>query len=442
MIYKPYRAYKESNMEWIGDIPIHWEIKKAKYIFKEVNKKNYPTEELLSVMKGKGLVRRKDVETGVVMAFKDLQNFKLVKPNQFVIHLRSFQSGFEMSRIKGIVSPAYSVFELRNQEDNPFFYKYLFYCETFINYLSSLVLSMRDGKPIPYKQFGDMLLFLPPKNEQKIISDFLDEKLTELDLLIDVKQKHIEVIRKFRRSFITEMVTRGLNPKVKMKDSHIEWIGKIPDHWVVKKLKYITKQIIDGTHHTPTYVDDGIPFLRVTDITKSRNNELKLDEVAKIPENEHKELTKRCKPEHGDLLVSKNGTIGVPKVVDWNFSFSIFVSLCLIKFKNGVNPYYVAFNFESSLLDEQIALSGKKSTITNLHLDKIKEISIMLPPKEEQDQIVKFLKEKTKEIDELIALIESQIETLFKYRQSIIYEVITGKIDIRNFKERESKVKK
>lgn len=136
------------------------------------------------------------------------------------------------------------------------------------------------------------------------------------------------------------------------KGSGVEWIGKIPEGWEIKSLKRVTTKIIDGTHYTPTYISDGIPFLRVTDITStdSLNKGVDWNSVVCISEEEHNELSRRCNPGKGDLLVSKNGTIGVPKIVDWDIPFSIFVSLCLIKVNKEISVKYLYYYFMSSLI--------------------------------------------------------------------------------------------
>ncbi|NLB88672.1 MAG: restriction endonuclease subunit S, partial [Syntrophomonadaceae bacterium] len=259
--------------------------------------------------------------------------------------------------------------------------------------------------------------------------NFLDQKVEQIDYIIEKIKEVIEEYKKYKLSLITKTVTKGLNPDVKMKDSGIEWIGEIPEHWEVIKLKKLTTQIIDGTHATPTYVDDGIPFLRVTDITDINNilKDIDWDKTAKIPLEEHLELIKRCKPEKGDLLVSKNGTIGVPRVIDWDHEFSIFVSLCLIKVNNSIDVNYLYYYFNSSLILMEIAIGGKTGTITNLHLEMIKEFLVPLPKKEEQYQIVDFLNDKCSIIDNIIYQKERLLTEMESYKKSLIYEYVTGK---------------
>jgi type I restriction enzyme, S subunit len=208
---------KDSGVEWIGEIPEHWQLIKSKYIFKEVSKKGFPDKKLLSVSKGKGLIPRDEMENKVVMAFKDLENFKLVTPGDFVIHLRSFQSGFELSEIEGIVSPAYTVFSLRI-EGNQRYYKYVFYSKLFIDAIASTTQSLRDGKPIAYADFSNMLMMVPPINEQNEMANYIDLKLLEIDKLIKLNKTAIEKLKEYRQSLIYEAVTG----KIDLRDMELD----------------------------------------------------------------------------------------------------------------------------------------------------------------------------------------------------------------------------
>lgn len=163
-------------------------------------------------------------------------------------------------------------------------------------------------------------------------------------------------------------------------------IGLIPDDWEVVKLKELTNKITDGAHRTPTYVERGIPFLRATDIKKSS---IDWNKTKYIPIEEHLKLIKRCKPKRGDVLLSKNGTIGLTRVIDWEREFSIFVSLCLIKPKSDlIDNHYLSYYLSSEGM-KQIRLRGKRMTVTNLHLVEIKELLIPLPPLPEQKKSLK-----------------------------------------------------
>lgn len=212
------------------------------------------------------------------------------------------------------------------------------------------------------------------------------------------------------------------------KDSGIEWLGKIPNSWKFSKLKYHTSKIIDGAHFTPTYIDDenGIPFLRVTDLHDSKIN---LENVKRIPLEEHIDLIKRCEPKKGDLLLSKNGTIGLMKIIDWDWEFSVFVSLCLIKFEKTLLNSFFYYFFMSNVVERQIFESSQKTSVTNLHLEKIKELRITIPPLEEQTQIANYLNHKTAQLDTLITKKEQLISLLHEERTAMINQAVTKGLD-------------
>lgn len=206
------------------------------------------------------------------------------------------------------------------------------------------------------------------------------------------------------------------------KDSGVEWLGKVPEHWVTSRLKFLTKQIVDGAHFTPTYSDKGIPFLRVTDI---QSKSIDLSKIKYIPSEEHKELIKRCRPEKGDLLLSKNGTIGISKVIDWDWEFSIFVSLCLIKTRKSLSSKFAFYFFQSHEIHEQIFGLIKQSTVINLHLDKIANFYFSTPNEHEQKEITNFLDHETAKIDDLIEKQQRLIALLKEKRQAVISHAVT-----------------
>ena len=238
------------------------------------------------------------------------------------------------------------------------------------------------------------------------------------------------MLKEKRQAVISHAVTKGLNPDVNMKDSGVEWLGQVPEHWISARLKYYTNQIVDGAHFTPTYSESGVPFLRVTDI---HNEEIDIENIKYIPEYEHRDLMKRCKPEKGDLLLSKNGTIGVPKLINWDWEFSIFVSLCLIKFKKNLKAEFTEYFFKSYEIQEQIFGLIKKSTVINLHLDKIQNFWFSIPPIEEQLEIVNYLDRKLNELNKLIEKAELAIQLMQERRTALISSAVTGKIDVRNW---------
>ena len=213
-----------------------------------------------------------------------------------------------------------------------------------------------------------------------------------------------------------------MNRYERYKDSGIPWLVEVPEHWEVKRLKFITNRIVDGAHFTPTYVNEGIPFLRVTDIQEKN---IDMEKIKYIPLEEHQELIKRCNPQKGDILLSKNGTIGISKTINWNWEFSIFVSLCLIKFNSLISSHYAKYFFDSHSLQEQIFGLIKKNTVINLHLDKIENFWFVLPSKKEQIAIAQYLDTKLGEIDALIDKQQTLLEKLAEQRTAVITHAVT-----------------
>lgn len=212
--------------------------------------------------------------------------------------------------------------------------------------------------------------------------------------------------------------------------------GVIPEDWDVKMLKDLASLIIDGTHKTPQYQAYGVPFLRVTDL---KSNKIDVRNLKFISKEEHKFLQERCKPEKGDLLLSKNGTIGVPKAINWDWEFSIFVSLALIKIRpQKINLYFLEQFIKSNFLDQQIKQRSKQGTVTNLHLEEIREFLIPLPPTlEEQEKIAQVLSD----FDSAIAHLDKLINKKRNVKQGTMQQLLTGKQRLPGFSG-EWKVKK
>lgn len=405
----------------------------GKRFFSSIRKKALDTDEQLAASQKYGVIPQSLMmrlnDSKVMLALKGTDSFRHVEKDNFVISLRSFEGGIEHSDYTGCVSPAYTVLK-SNIDIKAQYFKYLFKSGPYISALQSSTDSLRDGKSISYDQFGAIPLPKLSIKEQEKIASFLDYETAKIDILIEKQQRLIELLTEKRQAVISDAVTKGLNPDVPMKDSGVEWLGEVPEHWISAKLKYYTNQIVDGAHFTPTYTDSGVPFLRVSDIHGSTIDK---SNIKYIPLREHKVLIKRCNPEKGDLLLSKNGTIGVPKVVDWDWDFSIFVSLCLIKFKPKLLSSYAEYFFKSYEIKEQINGLIKQSTVINLHLDKIQNFWFSIPPISEQLEIIDYLNAQITKFDSLIDKAQTVIQLMQERRTALISAAVTGKIDVRDW---------
>lgn len=436
--YQKYAEYKDSGFEWVNELPAHWKAVHLKWI-STIYAGGTPSKTIESYWENgtipwinSGAVNQGYIlepSTYITKTAYENSSAKWIPKKALVMALAG------QGKTKGMVAQL-GIDTTCNQSmgaiipDDLDYSRYLFWWITsnYQNIRNMAGGDLRDG--LNLEHLGDMSCPLPNKDEIQKIANFLDYETAKIDSLIEKQQKLIELLKEKRQAVISHAVTKGLNPDVPMKDSGVEWLGQVPEHWISSRLKYYTNQIVDGAHFTPTYSETGIPFLRVTDI---HNDEIDMENIKYIPEHEHLDLIQRCKPEKGDLLLSKNGTIGIPKLINWEWEFSIFVSLCLIKFKKNLRAEFAEYFFKSYEIREQIFGLIKKSTVINLHLDKIQNFWFSIPPMEEQTVIVNYLDKKVVELSNLIAKAESAIQLMQERRTALISSAVTGEIDVRHW---------
>lgn len=431
------RKMKDSGIEWIGEIPEDWEIVKAKYLFKQRSTKgNRDNLILLTPSQKFGVVPQAMYEElSGLRAVKlnqqiDLSNLKTIKVGDFCISLRSFQGGFEYSNYSGVVSPAYQVFYgFKNQHN--IYYKYLFKDRSFIDKMDSYTMSLRDGKNISFNDFGNSFIPHPSYEEQISIANYLDEKTRQVEDIKNTINKEIEILENYKKSLITEAVTKGLDKNVPMKDSGIKWIGEIPKHWNSIKAK-IFFEIKDGTHDTPKTVEKNEalntkPLITTKNIYK---NTIDLDSANHISYEDFILIYKRSNVEKYDLIMPMIGTIGSPVIVETDRKFAI-KNVALLKM-NG-DKYiskYVYYQFHSSYIEQQMKLNSKGGVQLFISMEIISRLNMFITNREEIIKIVNYLDEKTKLIDDSIAIKEKQLQNLEDYKKSLIYEYVTGKKEV------------
>jgi type I restriction enzyme S subunit len=277
-----------------------------------------------------------------------------------------------------------------------------------------------------------MFIPYPPLQEQEQIVNYLDEKTTIIDKLISIKQRKVELLKEQKITLINHVITKGLNPKVKMKDSGIEWIGEIPESWSLISIKHlVSTKITDGPHETPIFVDNGVPFLSVESVQDG-----KLDFNKKrgyITEELNKIYSKKCLPKKDDVLIVKSGsTTGKSTIVETDELFNIWSPLCIVRSnQNKIIPRFTFTSIQSNYFRKFIELGWSFGTQPNIGMGVIENLKLVVPSNiKEQEEIVKYLDNQSKEIDDLIIMEQNKIGLLKEYRQSLISEVITGKIKV------------
>ena len=415
------REMKYSGFDWIGNTPSDWQFIKGKYIFKQRNSKgNSIYLQLLSPSQKFGVVPQtllEELTTQNVVKVKedtDLTTFKTIHNGDFCISLRSFQGGFEYCTYEGVVSSAYQVF-YPTVEIHDGYYKFLFKDKSFIEKMNSYTISFRDGKNIAFSDFGDTYIPYPPIEEQKKIAEFLDTKCSEIDALVADIQTQIETLEQYKRSTVIETVTKGLNINVPMKDSGIQWIGKIPETWDCIRGKYILNYI-----SKPVKDDDGV-------ITCFRDGEVTLR--SKRREEGFTMADKEIGYQGidiGDLVVhGMDGFAGAIGISDSRGKASPVLNVLETK----QNKRYIMYFLRSMAYgDVFLALAtGIRVRSCDLRWNKLAELFYPIPPMEEQSEIVKHIDRVIEETNEIIADKKEQIATLEAYKKSIIFEYVTGK---------------
>ena len=240
MQFKQYPSYKNSGVEWLGDVPEHWQQKPIWSLFKRIKRTNFPTERLLSVYRDYGVIPKDSRDDNHNRASEDLTPYQLVCANDLVINkMKAWQGSIAISELRGIVSPAYYIYQPKAEYHSKYIHfliRSAYYIQSYKNYSKGIRVNQWD---LESEAFTHIDLLLPSLDEQQKIVAFLDTETTRIDNLIAKQEKLIELLEEQRKSIISHAVTKGLNPNAPMKDSGVEWLGDVPEHWEVKRFGYI-----------------------------------------------------------------------------------------------------------------------------------------------------------------------------------------------------------
>lgn len=424
-----YNSYKDSGVEWIGEIPKNWFISKYKYFYNSnmgatILKENLDENGKIPVFSA--------TESDKIFGYVSNSNVILEK-GDIVIPARGNSIGHIMlvnSKSTCTQTTIYS-----KKQNQRILDKYTFY------YLKGFreLLFHFDNTAIPQITVGQIKenkIILPPIQEQEQIVAYLDKKTAIVDTLISSKEKKINILKEKRTALINHVITKGLDPKVKLKDSGVEWIGEIPEHWEKLKIKNILSKKPDNGlfKRKDDFVEnDGFGFVNVADLFND-NNTIKIDKLSKVIVT--KEELKKAVLEEGDIFFVRSSLklegIGVSSIVI-NIDKPLVYDCHIIRIKPDklkISPLFLIKALNSSSYRNYLVSVSETTTMTTISQDKIKDLIILIPNVSEQQKIIEHLDKQTQEIDELISLELKKIETLKEYRQALISEVVTGKIKV------------
>ena len=415
-----YDTYKDSGVQWLGEIPRHWGLIKMKYLFNERSEKNHPDEEPLCATQKYGVIPQKlyiSYGNRVVVVNKGFEQLKFVKVGDFVIHLRSFQGGIEYAYYQGISSAAYTILYPKDAANTQYF-KNLFKSSKYIELLKTCVTGIREGQNINYPLLSTKQIPLPPLSEQHSIVSYLDDRCGKIDKMLEGKQKQIELLAEMKQRIIADAVTRGLNPDVKMKATNIPWLPEIPEHWELRKMKYLFRERSEKNHPAE-------PMLSATQthgvILQSKYS----GRVVVV--NTGFEGLKLVKV--GDFVIHlRSFQGGIELAHDQGIISSAYTVLSL---NDSTQSDYFRYLFKSIPFIDLL-----KTCVTgiregqNINYAKLKQNRIPLPPLDEQHAIVSYITDKTSKIDTLTSKLQQEIESIKEYKQRLISDVVTGQIKV------------
>lgn len=416
------RAMKDSEVQWIGDIPETWTVDNPKYHFTQRKDRAKQGMVQLTASQKYGVITQTEYmeRTGanIVTVQKDFDILKLVCTGDFVIHMRSFQGGLEYSEKTGSISSAYVMLIPHDTILEPRYYKWFFKSSNYIDALSSTSNLVRDGQAMRWANFIQLPILFPPATEQKRIADFLDLKCAEIEALSSDIQLQINTLEQYKRSVITETVTKGLQAGIKMKDSQIQWIGNMPAHWPVIRGKYILTYM-----QKPVREEDCVvTCFRDGEVTL-RSNRREDGFTVSDKEIGYQGI------DVGDLVVhGMDGFAGAIGISDSRGKASPVLNVLDTK----QNKRYIMYYLRSmAYSDVFLALAtGIRVRSCDLRWNKLAELSYPVPPLDEQQTIVDHIDAVIAKTDAVIADKKAQLETLEEYKKSLIFEYVTGKKEV------------
>lgn len=443
MKLKQYTKYKESGIDWIGKIPESWNIKKVKHFSisiaggtPDTNNMTYWDGKipwLPSGMIHDNTVNEKDIKTFITI--KGLQNSstKWIKRDAVLVAL----TGATCANIAYLTFRATANQSVIGIEcDNKSYPKFLFYY--LLSQREQILLNKTGGAQagINKEDVKNLICAYPEKGNQTQIADFLDKKTTDLNDLLERDRRLIKLLTEKRIALINQVVTKGLNPKAKFKDSGIDWIGKIPEGWKIKRLKFLLEDKKGSIKTGPFGSQLTIDEMEDEDYKiYNQKNVIRRDENSGenyVSKEKFKELI-AFKTKPGDLLITTRGTIGRCLKLSNNAEIGI-LHPCLMKVNMNekliLDDYMAILIEKSSLVNIQFMLQSCATTIEVIYQDNLKEISIPVPSLNEQKEILIYLYKATSKIDEAVKKIENRIELLEEYKKSLIHNVVTGKVDV------------
>jgi type I restriction enzyme S subunit len=426
--FKRYPEYKDSGVEWLGEIPAHWAVKRLKYVAPDrISKLDVKPDDAVYVglehvesWTGRLLLENQpETVDSVVGSFK--------AGDVLFGKLRPYLAKVARPDFDGVCTS--EILPLRPVEEcSQSYVMYQLLNEPYIRWLDSLTYGTKMPR-VSHDQIAVSFVSLPPPAEQRAIASFLDRETARIDALVAKKEWLIALLQEQRIAIITRAVTKGLDPNVPMKESGGGWLGEIPVHWSVRKLKHVCQRVFVGIAEAATfaYMDDGVPMLRSTDV---RANRVRTDHIRRIDRRfAGRLLTKQLRT--GDIVTVRTGNAGVSAVVPAEYDGGQCFTLVVSRPTIGQDSRYFCYWLNAPAGQQQFAIEGMGTAQINISVPIVQNVIVCVPPSSEQAQVADFVEGELVRCDGLISKIQEAVGRLKELRTALISAAVTGKIDVR-----------
>jgi len=446
MSFPRYPKYKPSGVEWLGDVPEHWDVSPLKAVATHndevLDESTDPEHEILYVdISSVDGVSGISVKEPMPFANAPSRARRRVRDGDVIVStVRTYLKA--IARICDpesnlIASTGFAVIRPRNTLV-PHFLGHLISASFFIEQ----VIARSTGVSYPAINASELVaipVLVPNKDEQTAIAAFLDRETLKIDALVAEQRRLIELLKEKRQAVISHAVTKGLNPHAPTKPSGIEWLGDVPEHWEVNRLDWICTDINDINHEMPNAVDDGVLFLSAKDLLDDGTLNFETD-VKMISEEDFERLSKKIRPRRGDIIYSRIGAaLGKARLVETDIRFNISYSCCVVRVIEKIACVrFIRFLLDGEMILTEARMRTKGIGVPDLGLGEIGRFPIPLPPLAEQKSIVSFLQHETGLLTTLLVEAQRGIELLQERRTALISAAVTGKIDVRSFGSKEA----
>lgn len=432
-----YEKYKTTEISWLKEIPNHWQEVDTKRCFlfpKTIVGEDFPDYKVLSLSVN-GVIFR-DMESRMGKHHSDMGTYQIIKPNSIVLCLFDMDVTPRIvghSDKTGIITSAYTNISPKNNVDSKYYY-YYYLLQDYNNYLFSQGTGIRTT--LTRSQFGSLKIVLPPKQEQTTIANFLDYKTEKIYRFITKKKQLIELLNEQKAAIINQAVTKGITPNVPMKDSGIEWLGKIPEHWEVRKLKYVANCFPSNVDKHSKENEKEVRLCNYTDVYKNDfiTNDMKLMIATAKDDQIEKFALKK-----DDVIITKDSEtaddIANPAMVIEDLENVIcgYHLTVMRPYKNLLGSYLLR-SLQCKFLNIQFEICSNGVTRVGLGVYDTINAEILVPPIEEQINISEYIQSELITVTKTISSIEKEITLVEEYKTALIAEAVTGKIDVRDFK--------